>query len=276
MPRKNNVTLNRALARGAVAYEDVLGRWWHARVTDRAHAYAYRRIASYLKQSFPRPPSTVIDYACGPGTLLLRLADIFPLARFIGVDGSAHLLHLAQLRLMRAPAQLRRRVTLMRTYLPDDSLSRARAELVIFAFPNMIPEDPDPPQLENRFEPEEWRLAQQLAGKRPRESGQRQGAAQLLYGRSLARNMRSILRTGGYCVRVEYAGSPRSRMTRAEYLETAFEEGSFPAEHGGPKPWFRAVASSFFRSRVISDVYEQTLDPRDRNGGYHVTILRAL
>ena len=42
-----------------------------------------------------------------------------------------------------------------------------------------------------------------------------------------------------------------------------------------PRQWFRVLASSYFRSQVLDDVYEQTEDARDRNGGYLITVLRS-
>jgi len=36
------------------------------------------------------------------------------------------------------------------------------------------------------------------------------------------------------------------------------------------------LASAYFRSRVLEDVYLQTGDERDKNGGYLITVLRAI
>jgi len=43
-----------------------------------------------------------------------------------------------------------------------------------------------------------------------------------------------------------------------------------------PRQWFRVLASAHFRSRVMEDVYQQTGDRRDKDGGYLITVLRAL
>ena len=42
------------------------------------------------------PPPTLVDLGCGPGNITLRLAQAFPDARVIGVDGSAAMLAVAE------------------------------------------------------------------------------------------------------------------------------------------------------------------------------------
>jgi hypothetical protein len=64
-------------------------------------------------------------------------------------------------------------------------------------------------------------------------------------------------------------------------MRVAYEEGSLENMPGGRKPrqWFhgfRVLASSYFRSGVTEDVYQQSHDPEDRSGGYWITVLRAI
>ena len=46
------------------------------------------------------PTPTLVDLGCGPGNITLRLAQVFPDARVIGVDGSEAMLAVAQRRAM--------------------------------------------------------------------------------------------------------------------------------------------------------------------------------
>ena len=56
-------------------------------------------IESLLASDPSRPaPQRIVDLGCGPGNITLRLAQRFPTARVIGVDGSAAMLALAQSR----------------------------------------------------------------------------------------------------------------------------------------------------------------------------------
>jgi hypothetical protein len=67
-------------------------------------------------------------------------------------------------------------------------------------------------------------------------------------------------------------------LSPSALVEISYEEGSLDMELEGEKPrqWFRVSASSYFRSRVLEDVYQQTGDERDRRGGYLITVLRAI
>jgi hypothetical protein len=96
--------------------------------------------------------------------------------------------------------------------------------------------------------------------------------------RLVAFNLRRLLVPGGVCVRIEYGTARREELSPAELAEVSYEEGSLDTEIEGKKPrqWFRVSASSYFRSRVLQDVYQQTGDERDRSGGYLITVLRAI
>src|SRR5262245_61844390 len=132
------IDFDRELARGLRAYQDELASWWLHRAEDAAHRRAYRRIADYIADSFPRPPRTIADYGCGAGHLLAQLARRFPRARLTGYDASLPLLDAARQRLTLAG----RRTELVATVLPDFSLPRARTDLVIISFPNFLPRVP--------------------------------------------------------------------------------------------------------------------------------------
>lgn len=60
-------------------------RWGGAASTLQLH---HLRALSYLL----RPGETIVDLACGPGPLLLELAQLFPQCHFIGIDLSRNML----------------------------------------------------------------------------------------------------------------------------------------------------------------------------------------
>jgi SAM-dependent methyltransferase len=253
------------------SYNGALANWWRQRTLDDAHRRAYTNIADFIRASYRRAPKTIVDYACGAGNLLYLLSSRFPGSRLIGLDGSAYLLGLAMLRFARLPRSCSRRISLIKTALPKPNFLRGRADLVIFCFPNMV----SPTGEENEWEKKcrltrnDRAIAKFLAPEAP---------AVLEQSRSIAYNLRRLLIPGGICVRVEYATVNRHALSPAELQLVSFEEGSLDTEVEGrmPRQWFRVQASAYFRSRVLQDVYEQTGDERDRNGGYLITVLRAV
>ncbi len=262
-----------------------LGRWWFAQAENPSHKYAYRNIANYIHASLTHYPGLIVDYACGAGSLLTRLSKRFPRSRFVGLDGSSFLLNLARRRLARMGRDVLKRVTLIETLLPSFQMSPLMADLVIYTFPNMVPPGTrSESDLDERgTEPHELAIGEllvQSSDLRDAHKGEDPVTVlqRLRFGRLVSLNLRGLLRRGGICVRVEYARVRRHELSRGDYLQTAFEEGSLDMEVEGimPEHWFRVLASSFFRSRVTEDVYQQTGDEHDRGGGYVITVLRAI
>jgi SAM-dependent methyltransferase len=254
------------------SYNGAIARWWLQRSTDYSHVRAYRNIADFIQASYRRAPKMIVDFACGAGNLLFLLSYRFPNSRLVGLDGSSYLLGLALRRLSRLPHSCSERISLIETALPMLNFSPCRADLVIFCFPNMAPSSEDEEyEREGKFRlsQSDWAIAKCLAPEAPYALEQ---------SRSIAHHLRRLLIPGGICVRVEYATVNRHELSPAELLQVSFEEGSLDTEVGGwmPRPWFRVQASAYFRSRVLEDVYQQTGDERDRNGGYLITVLRAV
>ncbi len=264
------------LARGMPAYEDTLGAWWHLKASDRSHTRAYRNIAGFVSASLARPPRTIVDYACGAGHLLARFGALFPDARLIGLDGSACLLNFARRRLGSAGHGILSRARLIEMPLPAARLPRVKADLSLFVFPNMIWPSlrPNPRHLGRT----EMLIARRLAREHSREEDPEEVFSFLVLGRLISMDLRRLLRRGGLCVRAEYAAARRDELSRADLARIAFEEGSLDIPVGGERPreLFRVLASAFFRSKVIGDVYEQAGRRRRRGGGYLLTVLRAL
>jgi SAM-dependent methyltransferase len=269
------------------SYNRAVGHWWLSRAADGPHQRAYVNIADFIRHSTPHDPGLIVDYACGAGNMLSLLCRRFSRSLLVGLDGSSLLLDRAEQRLSRLPRSCARRISLIETSLPGPVSLRRRADLVVFCFPNMMP---------SRLEEKEKgpgshlgkgdrKIAKYLSRARePRSEDcddywdSRSTMLALEYGRSISRNLRSLLVRGGICVRAEYATTRRHEWSALELLHVSFEEGSLDTSVNGirPRRWFRVLASAYFRSRVLEDVFEQTGDARDTGGGYLITILRAI
>jgi SAM-dependent methyltransferase len=284
MPR-DKIAFDVTSRRDIAGYDGKLGKWWQAQAENTSHRYAYRKVADYIRASFVRSPRLIVDYACGAGHLLTRLCNRFPEARLVGLDGSTFLLNLARRRLAHAGCHASTRTSLIDTSLPHLNMPRLAADLVIFAFPNMVPSGReagfglDKDSLRS-VDPAVAEVLAHLADSQDDPIAESPETIQfeLMLGRLVSLNLRKLLKRGGVCVRVEYAKARRHELSRADLLRVAFEEGSLDMKVSGklPPQWFRVAASTFFRSRVMEDVYQQTGDERDRDGGYVITVLRAV
>jgi hypothetical protein len=266
-------------------YDRQLGTWWRTRTSDPAHINAYRNISRYLHDSVSRPPRLIIDYACGMGDILIRLAWRFPTSNLVGLDGSGPLLDLAQRRLTSKGKGYQQRIRLIETMLPNFGLLKSAADLVVYAFPNMQwPYSPKSlKQLEAFLSSTDLAAAGILAemsdhDHRMEDESTAAIQRRLVLGRLVSLNMRTMLHAGGLCVRIEYGRLRRSELGAIDLMQVAYEEGSLENMPRGRKPhqWFRVLASSHFRSGVMEDVYQQSRDPGDRRGGYLITVLRAI
>jgi len=269
--RQNSSRANSKLDAG-FPYDEETGRWWLERSTDAAHRRAYKNIAAFIQNSFVRLPKVIVDYACGAGNLIFLLSCCFPFSKLVGLDGSSLLLGSAMRRFSRLPRSRAGPISLIETALPSIDLLRAQADLVVFCFPNMVHSSAGP-------EMKSWTTCLSKDDREIAESlAQGEDAHVLMQSRCISLNLRQLLLWGGICVRVEYATMQRHELSRPELLQVSFEEGSldFPVQGRKPRQWFRVLASAYFRSQVLEDVYQQTGDDRDRNGGYLITVLRAI
>lgn len=278
------ISFDDELSRGVVTYNEKVGLWWHRQAGNNTHAYAYRNIADYIRESMPDEPELIVDYACGAGNLLTRLLLRFPESRILGVDGSSFMLRLARRRLNSHPSRGGERVTFLQSALPNLSLPEGIADLVVFAFPNIVPTEAedDTPHNERQLGDDELSIARGLADE-PEFEGDPLDQAQELYStllrdRLVARNLRRLLKPGGFCVRVEYANCRRDELPRLEALRTAFEEASSDVVWKGltAPAWFMLRASAYYRSSVMEDVYHQSEDETDRKGGYFISFMQAV
>ena len=272
---------------GPNTYNQTLGQWWLSQSSDRPHKYAYRKIARHLVSFFGHPPDRIIDYACGAGHMLTRLYRCFPNSRLTGIDGSSLLLKLACKRLQFLGQDWRQRVQLIETNLPDFSLTRGQADVLLFVFPNIVPDPdlPDPEEGKESHPPDDRAVADYLALTRepnPEEETVEDDPEtlcdSLITDNLISRNLRSLLKKGGVCIRADYANAPRNELTQLVRQRLAFQEGSLQESVNGlrAEQLFKVVGSTYYRSKVLNDVYHQTRDKTDKDGGYLLTTLVAL
>lgn len=264
---------------GEFSYDGEVGRWWLKHSLDAAHRRAYRNIADFIRDSFTREPGTIVDYACGPGDLLSLLSMQFNKSKLAGLDGSEFMLSLALRRFASLPPECAARISLVKTSLPNMNILHGEADLVTFCFPNMVPSgEKHPSRNRSCLNESDRQVARSLSLAVEEGEGAKANQCGLEQGRCISFNLRQLLSKGGICIRIEYATMRRHELSPLELAHVAFEEGSLDEKVEGilPRQWFRFSASAYFRSRVLEDVYEQSGDERDRNGGYLITVLRAI
>jgi hypothetical protein len=262
----------------------VLGTWWSGQAGNRAHRYAYANIADFIRDSFRGQLDNIVDYACGQGDLLARLALRFPEARLTGLDGSPLLLQAATRKIARLGESALARVKLLETPLPNFDLQVPTADLVVFSFPNIVPavDGGDFATDGMRLNPVDLVILRELSQIPDPEEDIPHDAAEdyaiLVRDRLVSLNIRQMLSPGGMCVRVEYTNVARERLPKLELVRTGMEEGSLPDPVFDKQPacWFQVAASRYFRSAVMEDVYHQSGEECDRTGGYMITVLRAI
>jgi len=274
----SQIDFTKKLASGFGAYNTNVGQWWVDQTRNAAHVAAYKNIANQVVQCAKSDSGLIIDYGCGTGLLMKRLVDLLPAWEFLGIDGSKVMLREAETwaRAKRkgrpAPIELRR------AQLPDFSVSSPKANIIVYTFPNIVAVPSERRQFEQLFR-KDRSLAGLLAMK---QEGEGEDVETLYDGlfmsRVVARNLRLLLRKGGLCVRVDYSQGDRHELKRFDQLSTRFEEGSLSAKQSHLKPhkFFRLLSSVYYPSAVILDVYEQTKDADFLEGGYLVSILKAI
>ena len=100
----------------------------------------------------------------------------------------------------------------------------------------------------------------------------------LLVNRVISKNLRSLVKRGGYCLRVELANARREEFPNVFKKRFSFQEGSLDkslSDQNLEQP-FELLQSEYHRSKVMEDAYEQTGDESDRKGGYWISLLKAL
>jgi SAM-dependent methyltransferase len=268
-------------------YNTTLTRWWNIRACNKSHCIAYRNIANYVTTHVDLIPSLVIDYGCGTGRLLGEIAVRFVDTKFIGIDGSSAMLKTAKAYLKNRAPDLLNRIKLLKAPLPIRLLLGKRADLVTFTFPHILSNlyDLDLNSFLEHLTYSEIENAVILAEDKGMEEVSNEYSEEdpdllqsLLVNRVISKNLRSLVKRDGYCLRVELANAKREEFPEIFQKRFSFQEGSLDkslSDQSIQQP-FELVRSEYHRSKVMEDAYEQTGDESDRKGGYWISLLRAL
>lgn len=273
----SKIDFTETLASGLQAYNTNVGQWWAHKTRNEAHVAAYMNIANYVVQCAQEEGGLIIDYGCGPSLLMSRLVDLLPAWRFLGIDGSKMMLRRAETWARTKRKGRHAPIEFLLAKLPDFSVSIPKAELVVYTFPNIVSLASDRRLFEESFR-KDRDVAGFLAMQQEKGEGVEALYDQLFMNRVVARNLRFLLRKGGLCVRVDYSQGARDELGRFDKLSTLFEEGSLNRRLSRLKPqkFFHLLSSHYYPSAVIQDVYEQTNDRDFLEGGYLVSLLKAI
>lgn len=282
-----DIDFDEALTRGHVTYNSEVGEWWIERSNDPAHIEAYRNIAYHLRDSLKITPRRIVDYACGGGNLLVWLYEAFPKAELIAIDGSSAMLDVAQQRLAAIDPDYTGRVEFWESDLPNFELPKFDADLVIFCFPNICPNPGDQPYYDDnggrhRADVKAARWLSVAREKDPEDEtcfmDPSDMFVSLMDHKVVSRNLRKLIHDKGQCARVEYANAEWEELSDLVQWRLRFEQGSLGRKIDGvkPKQIFKVKSSTYFESEVILDVYHQTGDEGDMEGGFHVNLLKAV
>jgi SAM-dependent methyltransferase len=280
------VDFEKELRTNFTGYNTTLTRWWNIRTCNKSHCNAYRNIANYIITRIDPLPSLVIDYGCGIGRLLGDLAVRFLETKFIGIDGSSTMLKTANTYLRKEAPNLLNRIKLLKATLPSKLLLEKRADLVTFTFPHILSnlyhldlnsflEFLTYSEIENAVILAEGKGVEELSKEQTDEDPDI--LQSLLVNRVISKNLRSLIKRGGYCLRVEYANARREEFQNVFQKQFSFQEGSLDKSLSNRKVQhlFELVRSEYHRSKVMEDTYEQTGES-DKKGGYWFSLLKAL
>ncbi len=281
------VDFEKELRTNFTGYNRTLTRWWNIRACNKSHWNAYRNIANYVITRIDPVPSLVIDYGCGTGRLLGELAVRFVETKFIGIDGSSTMLKTAKTYFRKEAPNLLNRIKLLKAPLPSKLLLCKRADLVTFTFPHILSNLYDLDlnsflefltysEIENAVILAEGKGVEEVSKENTDEDPDL--LQSLLVNRVISKNLRSLVKRGGYCLRVELANARREEFPAVFQKRFSFQEGSLDKSLSNQKvqQLFELVRSEYHRSKVMEDAYEQTGDESDRKGGYWISLLRAL
>lgn len=263
--------------------------WWRERAEDGPHRRAYRAVADDLAAALgAQSASLIVDYACGPGLLMRSLAKVFPNATIAGLDESIDCLVAAGevLKGARLGSALRHgRLRLERVALPEFSVPVPQADAAIFCFPDFRSADIQAfAEAHKDAFRDDWRLCKAAAKRLAKDEPDIAPCREDLFLKRLAfRDCQRRVRPGGLIIRVDYAAANRDDCVPAYAHAMAVEEGSglvpkmkLPKGMAAADTTFTSLlGSTYRRSAVMEDVYAQTGDPTDRDGGFMVGVLRT-
>ncbi|HEY7161757.1 MAG TPA: class I SAM-dependent methyltransferase [Acidobacteriota bacterium] len=280
----HSIDFDKEFVKGSAAFEGFLADWWLEKSNDPAHRRAYKNISSKMHQILSEAgissPKLIVDYACGNGAILDSLGNRFPETNIIAIDGSKKMLSLAKSSLEQAGPQPL--IEFLHSPLPNFSLPEEIADVVLFLFPNITINSKERRLVRKQLHMDVLTLktAKFLAkwNEIDCDFSADECLEDILDSRAITSNIHRILNKGGFWFHVEYANAPRNQWDEIDKITTLFEESAWPVsvETDEIRREFRLIKSLYFRSSVMLDVYEQSGDPEDRDGGYVISVLQAL
>ncbi len=284
-----------ALGEASYDHDEFGNRWWLERAKDGPHRRAYQQIAQSVVDQIGKRTAkpVIIDYACGPGLLMARIAKLLPQATIIGLDESQGMLDAARAYLgQELGAERALQVRLVRTALPDFGLELQKAELAVFSFPDFRC-DLDGKVIRKlaKQHPEDWTWSKRV-GKHIRRHARGLedcdydadvfDGDRLFYERLATRNLHRLVKPGGKILRVDYAPGTIDQWQDPYVERHDWSLGSWlPAELEVGKRlrrellFTRRVAVTYHRSRVIRDVHAQNGDQDCLSGGFSISIMKS-
>lgn len=289
----NDINFEELLLQGSSSYDKQVASWWLERAGDQAHQEAYRNIAELLFAKLKLDevqPRFIVDYACGAGHLFPHLKRLFPECTFIGIDGSLKLLqevseHEPDASIVSAAEAFDlegSQIRLVHTGLPNFKDFQAhQADAALLCFPNLLPdeslldvfndngyghdEDNEVAHCLARFEEMDPEL-------RDEDPDEEEIFDELMSARVFSRNLHHLLKPEGTLLRVEYSNCHRSELSKLTQLKSFFMEGALEEEVNDElaEVFFFYQRSFYVESSVILDVFHQTGDESDSEGGYCV------
>ncbi len=290
---------DKALNKGHVTYDREVGDWWVKKCENPVHQAAYqfisKKVLAFFKKKHLVLPKVAIDYACGSGALLKVMSDSLPETQWIGLDGSQKLLdrmiHSSEnepfkFSFINELPPIGSKLNLAQTHLPNFSLTESSSDLIIWCFPNLIASEAHLNEYNNHGYQNEDNIAVAELLARLREMdpedetqnlNQDEWRDELLSERVISWNINKLLKPGGVFVKVEYSNCPRKELTKLTKLRSKFTEGTLKkVNHLTIEPFFKRRKSIYMESEVIDDVFEQTGDSTDKEGGFSIHIYQKI
>lgn len=283
------------------AYDLSVGDWWTKRCMDDDHQEAYNIIAKeaydYFVKNNLNMPKFIVDYACGNGIFIKHLLNYFPTSNIVGIDGSKNLLNSVkeiipsefsckELSADKAFDEDGPQIRLISSYLPNFDIPKYKADLAFLCFPNLIASEEQLDVFNNNGygDSQDVEVAEMLS--RFREMDPEDEVCQndpkelfddLLTARVFSRNLRHLLKESGVLLRIDYANAIRQELSDLTQWRSEFSECALKKDIKGHKSklFFSLKHSSYHLSNVILDVYHQTGDETDKDGGFAINIYKA-
>ena len=255
--------------------------WWAERATDKAHQKAYQKIAKYIHKHSTIEDPHIIDFACGPGFLIKHLSEQMPQAQIIGIDESKQAIKAAKkYHKIAIPDAARQQVTMQQMALPNFKHNLPQADIVIFSFPDFrADEEKKWIKHWSKHFADDHAEAKFLRRKHKKfyDDSDHSPVSELFIKRIAGRNIIDMCKPGGLIFRVEYSACKRGDCEEGFMEEMHFWECIKPLDKAFARKerkelvFAKKLRSKFYRSDVIHDVYAQTGDDDDLDGGFFIT-----